>query len=62
VAGTVEGEVSDRLRIGNVVVADVFPKDTDNLDAEEEGVNGPNEGMKEDQRLAHELSVVYDDD
>jgi len=60
--GMVEGEVSDRFRIGNVVVAGVFPEDNNNLDAEEEDVNGPNEDMKEDQRLAHGLSVVYDDD
>jgi len=42
------------------VVAGVLPEDNDNLDAED--VNGPNEGMKEDQRLALGLSVVYDDD
>jgi len=58
--GTVEGEVSDRFRIGSIVVAGVLPEDNDNLDAED--VNGPNEGMKEDQRLALGLSVVYDDD
>ena len=42
------------------MVAGVLPEDNDNLDAED--ANGPNEGMKEDQRLAHGLSVVYDDD
>jgi len=60
--GVVEGEVSDRFRLGNVMVAGVFPEDS--LDGEGEYENGLNEGIKEvtdDQRLAHEFSAVYDD-